>query len=118
MRRKTKAPFGGLAVCSIELLDVCLYVAPGAHIGARGLHFQGDQRRGGPKGRRDVLGQPLVDVAGEGGVPPARPPPQAAGLNGAGVDLLAVVGQHLGVMGDEDLLGASRRGPWRPPPGQ
>ena len=46
------------------------------------------------------------DVPGEGGVAPAGAAGQVPGPDGAGVDLMAVVDQHLRVVGDEDLLGA------------
>lgn len=46
---------------------------------------------------------PLCDISGEGSAP-SGPAGKVPGLNGAGVDSFLVVGQYLGVVGDENLL--------------
>jgi hypothetical protein len=58
------------------------------------------------EGGGDIGGQPLVDVAGEGGSPRRCGGRRFRALM-AGVDLLAVIDQHLAVVGDEDLLAPS-----------
>ena len=50
------------------------------------------------------MGEPFVDVPGKGGVSPPCAAGEVPGPDGAGVDLPAVVDQHLGVVGDHDLL--------------
>ena len=91
---------------SVHQLDVILHVLTGAGEGTRRLHFQGDQSGGGLKSGGNVLGQPLIDVPGKGGVAPPGPAGEVPCLDGTGVGGHPVVGQHLGVVGDEDLLGA------------
>ena len=91
---------------SIELLDIVQHVLTGPLEGAGSLHFQRDQCGAVQKRFLDVRPLPLGDVAGEGGVAPAGAARQVPGLDGAGVDLLAVVSQDLGVVGYQNLLGA------------
>ena len=85
---------------SVHQLDVILHVLTGAGEGTRRLHFQGDQSGGGLKSSGNVLGQPLIDVPGKGGVAPAGAAGKIPGLDGAGVDLVTVIHQHLRVVGN------------------
>ena len=85
---------------SVHQLDVILHVLTGAGEGTRRLHFQGDQSGGGLKSGGNVLGQPLVDVPGKGGVAPTGAAGEIPGLDGAGVDIGAGLHQHLRVVGN------------------
>ncbi len=91
---------------SIKFPDVVQNLLARSPEGAGGLHFAGDQRSAVEQRLGDVRPLPLGDIAGEGGVPPAGTAGQVPGLDGAGVHLPPVIGQHLRVVGDEDLLGS------------
>ena len=104
---KTSPPArqAGMGTVSIKGVDIIQHILAGALEGTRCLHFQGDQGRAVLQGLGNAGALAFRDVAGEGGIPPAGAAGQVPGLDGSGVDSLAVIGQDLGVVGDEDLLG-------------
>ena len=90
----------GSCAFSIKLPDIIQHILSGALEGARRLHLQGDQGRAVPQSLLHPGPLALRDIAGKGGVAPTGAAGEIPGLDGAGVDLVTLLHNHLQIVGN------------------